>query len=76
MGRQSYIAKFRETLIETNFHVNKLNLLYFLKNTLLQYFEQIGRTEFCSFLKFPHRYEQQYLRDNDNKNFSENAQYS
>ena len=57
------IAKFRETLFQTNFLVNDLNLLYFLKNELLQLFEQIVRTEFHSLLKFPHWYQQQELRD-------------
>ena len=57
------IAKFLETLFQTNFLVNNLNLLYFLKNELLQLFEQIVRTEFHSLLKFPHRYQQQELRD-------------
>ena len=65
MGRHSHksMVNFGETLFETNFVVNNLNLLYFLKMELLQHFEQIVTTEFHSLLKFPHSYQQQQLRD-------------
>ena len=35
---------FPETLFYTTYLVNNLNLLYFLKNKLLQHFEQIVTT--------------------------------
>ena len=56
MERQSYksIAKFQETLFETNFSVKLLKLLCFLRNELLQHFEQIVITEFHYLLKFPY----------------------
>ena len=57
MGRQSYksIAKFRETLFQTNFLVTKKACnVFFLKKQLLQHFEQIVTTKFHSLLKFPH----------------------